>query len=140
MGFWSRLFGKSDSPWPEPEPVGPPPADIEAFCRLIAREGAWLVAKEIKGDEIKFIDYKDEQGRHVWPLFSSQETAAMWVNGSGVKEITPFPCLQLTPSGVVETAPAQVVVVFDARSPHEREMSGGDMAKLRALVAEGEAR
>jgi hypothetical protein len=135
MGIWNSLFGKGNRP-PGDENA-PPPADRDEFLNMIAREGAWLVAREIKGSELTFIDYIDPAGQHVWPLFSTQGTAATWVNHLGVTEVTPFPCVKITPSGVLDMMPKNARVVFDEKSPYERVLTPGDITVLKVLVASG---
>jgi hypothetical protein len=132
MGILQRLFGKG----PTPQAEAAAPADRDGFLRFIAREGAWLLTKEISEQgQAAFIDYTDEHGRHVWPLFSTQATAATWIQKSGIPGGASFPCMQLTPKGVLDSLPAGAHVVFDPKSPHERLATADDIAFLKGLVA-----
>src|SRR4051794_1357773 len=101
-----------------------PPVERKAFYRFIAREGAWLVTREIsESGEARFIDYVDDRGQHVWPVFSTRGTATIWVQASSLSRIITFPCLQLTPSAFLQSIPPAALVLFDPKSPWERTMS-----------------
>ena len=135
MGLWKRLFGRRDLRSFDED--APPPRDREAFWQLIAREGAWLVAREIKGSDITFIDYIDASGQRVWPLFSTQGMAARWVSQSGVEQAAPFPCLKLNPGAVLRLMPENALVVFDEKSDYARVMTEQDHALLKSLIGPG---
>ena len=132
MGLWDRIFSKKQQ-FPEPDD-SPPPAEREAFYELIARDGVWLIAKELSDRGMKLVDYVDESGQHIFPLFSTQGTAATWVRQSGVKAVTPFPCVQLSAEWLITSVPSGAQVVFDQRSPYERVMAQEDLALLKQLV------
>src|SRR5262245_24664072 len=122
MRMWKRIFGRADLRREETANAGDhqvnrteeplPPRDREAFVHFVAREGAWLNAKDIEGDQIKFIDYIDENGTHIWPLFSTQATAATWASHLNVVEIKVFQCLKLKPAAVLRTIPSGACVLF----------------------------
>ena len=71
----------------------------------------------------------------MWPLFSTQDTAATWVRQSGAPGVTPFPCLQLAPEAVLELVPAGARVIFDAKSPYERVLSAEDLLLVKQRIA-----
>ena len=132
MGILQRLFGKGSTPQAE----AAAPNDRDGFLRFIAREGAWLLTKGTSDQgQTTFIDYTDEQGRHMWPLFSTQATAATWIQKSEGQGITAFPCMQLTPKGVLDSVPSGAHVLFDPKSPRERFATADDIAFLKSLVA-----
>jgi hypothetical protein len=132
MGILQRLFGKGSAPQAE----AAAPIDRDGFLHFIAREGAWLLTKGTsEHGQATFIDYIDEQGRHIWPLFSTQAAAATWIRKSGGQPVTSFPCMQLTPEGLLDSLPKGAHVLFDPKSPHERLATADDIAFLRGLVA-----
>ena len=107
-----------------------------ASCALSRATARGFFAKGISEQgEATFVDYTDEQGRHVWPLFSTQATAATWIQKSGVQRSTSFPCVQLTPQALLASLPEGAHVVFDSKSPHERLATADDIAFLKGLVA-----
>ena len=143
--LWRRIFGGAESVPAEDKPNAGrrgfiaaeeqlPPRDRDALLHLIARNGAWLIAKDINGDEIKFSDYIDEDGIHIWPLFSTQETASTWVSHQNVTEVKIFQCLKLKPAAVLRTIPSRARVVFDATSAYETTMTTDDIAMLKSLI------
>jgi hypothetical protein len=112
-----------------------PPVGRKAFYRFIARQGAWLLAREItERGEAKFIDYVDDRGQHVWPVFSTERTATLWVEASSRQRILSFPCLQLTPTAFLQSIPPASRVLFDPKSPWERIMTEADLSLLKQLL------
>jgi hypothetical protein len=132
VGLIDRLFGRSS------QGGATPPKEFDAFCALIAREGAWLVAGDVSEQRVTFLDYVDAHGQHMWPLFSTQDTATAWVRHSA-KGARAFPCLQLTPEALLDTVPVSAKVIFDAKSPFERVLSDDQLQMLKRRIATSRA-
>ena len=135
MTFWKRLWPRNSSEADNPEID----EERQAFLRVIAQEGAWILTTE----DVKLVDYHDDEGQHVWPFFTTQELAAAWVRKSRVTEVTVFGCLQLKPEAIVGNIERLLArgtrVLFDGRSDPERVLTATDAAFLRRLVGGKEA-
>jgi hypothetical protein len=110
-----------------------------ALRRLIDN-GYWILTKlKDEPNKIGFFDYF-ENGDHIWPIFSSQESATRFFAREIARdqiragEIVSCPVLQLKIGSLLANDHSRSRILLDPKLESEREVTQKDLQTIRALA------
>ena len=108
--------------------------------RRLIDDGYWILAKlKDEPNKIGFYDYF-ENGDHIWPIFSCQDSATKFFAREVAQdqiragEIASCPVLQLKIGSLLANDHSRSRILLDPKLESEREVTQQDLQTIRALI------
>jgi hypothetical protein len=122
---------------PKPDRLAPLATDSarrEEFIKVLAADGVFILTSvpQKRSNEVKFLDYV-EQGVPVFPLFSSEEQASRYIQALPDSDITPYECLGLKGTWLLENQWGTTRLLLNPRSDAETVITAEDLQRLRSV-------
>jgi hypothetical protein len=126
--FKDGLRGRND---PLAELAGEPEGS-EVFIEALATHGVWVIGNNLDSEagSIDFVEHT-EGDKSYFPVFSSQDAAAQFVQQLALDEVTAFSCFGGSPAVLLDND--FEAVVLNPTTPSERKISQTEIAALRIL-------